>query len=203
MFGAKNLSGQTPSGFTRSLLTRYTIGMQIRLPKRNATTQARVSRWHRLPMIAERHAEIHSKAFENRALDPTRLRQAQKMEVVGQLASGLAHDFRHILSVVVGNLDLLMARHTADTNDRTAVRRAMDAANRGVALIQSVMGFIRERPLDPQIVDLNHVLSISMLDQITGSQINLVRQPAPYPTLVKVDQTQLELALLKCRMVVR
>ena len=146
--------------------------------------------------IFDHRTEGLAEASEYGSFGEARLRQSQKMEVVGQLASGLAHDFRHILSVIVGNLDLLMARHAEDANDRTALRRAMDAASRGVGLVQSMMCFVRSKPIDPQIVDLNDVVNISMLEQTAGSRVTLVRQPASYPTLVKVDQTQLELALL-------
>ena len=129
------------------------------------------------------------------SLDEAQIRQLQKMEVVGQLTSGLAHDFRHILSVIIGNLELMM-RHTADASDQTALRRAMDAATRGVAVIQSMMHFVRKKPLNPQIVDLNDVIDMAMLHQALGSRISLEWAPAAYPNLVRVDRTQLELAIL-------
>jgi signal transduction histidine kinase len=130
------------------------------------------------------------------SLDEAQIRQLQKMEVVGQLTSGLAHDFRHILSVIIANLELLMMRYTADASDQTALQRAMDAATRGVAAIQSMMHFVRKKPLDPQVVDLNDVIEMTMLHQALGSRISLEWASAAYPNLVRVDRTQLELAIL-------
>ena len=72
----------------------------------------------------------------------------------------------------------------------------MDAATHGVAVIQSMMHFVRKTAPNPRIVDLNDVINTTLLHQAVGSRIVLVQSPAAFPTLVKVDQTQLELALL-------
>ena len=157
-------------GFTRLQSLAYTADMQVRPPRRDSAIGA--------------------------SIDEAHTRQSQKMEVVGQLASGFAHDLRHILSVIIGNLELLMIRHAADADDRTALGRAMDAATHGVAVIQSMMHFVRKTAPNPKIVDLNDVINSTMLHQAVGSRIALVQMPATFPTLVKVDQTQLELALL-------
>ena len=90
-------------GFTRLQSLAYTAGMQVRPPRRDSAIGA--------------------------SIDEAHTRQSQKMEVVGQLASGIAHDFRHILSVIIGNLELLMLRHAADADDRTALGRAMECGD--------------------------------------------------------------------------
>ena len=131
--------------FTRLQSLAYTAGKQVRPPRRDSAIGA--------------------------SIDEAHTRQAQKMEVVGQLASGFAHDFRHILSVIIGNLELLMIRHAADADDKTALGRAMDAATHGVAVIQSMMHFVRKTPPNPRIVDLNDVINTTMLHQAVGSRI--------------------------------
>jgi signal transduction histidine kinase len=148
--------------------------------------------------LHSRHAGSPTKTgLSHRCLhDEAHTRQSQKMEVVGQLASGIAHDFRHIPSVIIGNLELLMLRHAADADDRTALGRAMDAATHGVAVIQSMMHFVRKTAPNPRIVDLNDAINTTLLHQAVVSRIALVQLPATSPSLVKVDQTQLELALL-------
>ena len=94
----------------------YTAGMQVHPPRRDSAIGA--------------------------SIDEAHTRQSQKMEVVGQLASGIVHDVRHILSVIIGNLELLMLCHAADADNRTALGRAMNAATHGVAVIQSMMHFV-------------------------------------------------------------
>ena len=170
MYSMRFSSRHVRFGFTRLQSLAYTAGMQVRPPRRDSAIGA--------------------------SIDEAHTRQSQKMEVVGQLASGIAHDFRHILSVIIGNLELLMLRHAADADDRTALGRAMDAATHGVAVIQSMMHFVRKTAPNPKIVDLNDVINTTLLHQAVGSRIVLVQSPAAYPTLVRVDQTQLELALL-------
>lgn len=86
-----------------------------------------------------------------------RLRQAQKMETVGQLTGGVAHDFNNFLTVILGNLDLL--EHEApDERVTKRVKPAIAAATRGAELTKRLLAFSRRQTLVPQIVDINDVI---------------------------------------------
>ena len=88
------------------------------------------------------------------------LRQAQKMEAVGQLTGGIAHDFNNMLSVIVGALDLLRRRlDTSDARTRRYVGTAMDGAKRAAVLTQRLLAFSRQQPLQPEAIDANALVS--------------------------------------------
>ncbi|RIY00082.1 PAS domain S-box protein [Aureimonas flava] len=88
------------------------------------------------------------------------LRQAQKMEAVGQLTGGIAHDFNNMLSVVIGSLDLLGRRlPDGDARLRRYADNAMEGARRAATLTHRLLAFSRQQPLNPQAVDLNRLVS--------------------------------------------
>ena len=128
------------------------------------------------------------------------LRQAQKMEAVGQLTGGIAHDFNNLLTGVIGSLDLLQRRvaegRTSDI-DRF-VSAAVTSANRAAALTHRLLAFSRRQPLDPQPVDGNRLVA-SMEDLLRRTlgesiQLELVTAGGLWQTLC--DPHQLESALL-------
>ena len=88
------------------------------------------------------------------------LRQAQKMEAVGQLTGGIAHDFNNMLAVVIGSLDLLGRRtEAADPRTRRHIANAMEGARRAATLTQRLLAFSRQQPLSPEAVDANRLVS--------------------------------------------
>ena len=87
------------------------------------------------------------------------LRQAQKMEAVGQLTGGIAHDFNNLLAVMLGNLELIGERAKADTGINDLVERGIIAAERGAALTHRLLAFSRKQTLMPTTVDLNRLVS--------------------------------------------
>jgi PAS domain S-box-containing protein len=87
------------------------------------------------------------------------LRQAQKMEAIGQLTGGIAHDFNNMLAVVIGGLNLTHRRlMRGDTDVAQFVEAAIDAAQRAAALTQRLLSFSRQQPLDPQLIDANKLV---------------------------------------------
>ena len=128
------------------------------------------------------------------------LRQAQKMEAVGQLTGGLAHDFNNLLQGIIGSLDIIQLR----VNDgRTAdigrfVGGALTSAYRAAAMTHRLLAFSRQQPLDPRPVDVNPLM-ISMEDLIQrtiGEQIRVEFEPAADLWLTLCDPNQLESAVL-------
>ena len=125
------------------------------------------------------------------------LRQAQKMEAVGQLTGGIAHDFNNLLSVVLGNLQLL-ERRLADTPGMlTKVQTAKRAAVRGGELTKRLLAFARQQVLAPEIVELNQLVGgmVELLRRSLGDavQIDLRLEAA---SCIEVDPGQAENALL-------
>jgi signal transduction histidine kinase/CheY-like chemotaxis protein len=127
------------------------------------------------------------------------LRQAQKMEVVGQLTGGVAHDFNNLLTVIIGQLDWL-GRQTHDLDDRLRSRlmAAQSAAERAASLTQRLLAFSRRQPLMPRLLDSNRVIGDmdELLRRTLGEQIALETVLAAGLWRIEADQSQLESALL-------
>jgi PAS domain S-box-containing protein len=126
------------------------------------------------------------------------LRQAQKIEAVGQLTGGVAHDFNNLLAVVLGNLELLR-KHVPD-NPRTArlLDSALQAAQRGAALTHRMLAFARRQELKPEPVDVPDLVR-GMTDLLQRSIGPMVQIETRFPlglSCARVDANQLELALL-------
>jgi PAS domain S-box-containing protein len=134
---------------------------------------------------------------EQRVLEQ-QLRQAQKMEIVGQLTGGLAHDFNNLLTAIIGNLELLAPRVARDPMSAKHVASAQRAADSGAKLTEQLLAFSRRQHLQPQVVDLNAVIA-GMRDLLartigTTIQVRTVLAPDLWPALV--DPTQTEIAIL-------
>jgi signal transduction histidine kinase/ActR/RegA family two-component response regulator len=127
------------------------------------------------------------------------LRQAQKMEAVGQLTGGIAHDFNNMLAVVIGSLDLLGRRlGGADARAKRYVDAATDAARRAALLTQRLLAFSRQQPLRPEPIDVNKLVG-GMSDLIRGSlgsDIRLETVLVASGWRVHADPNQLENVLL-------
>src|SRR5690242_8948183 len=128
------------------------------------------------------------------------LRQAQKMEAVGQITGGVAHDFNNLLTAISGNLELIELRADAD-GDGTVLRQARAAkraAERGAALTRQLLAFSRKQHLVAKPVDLNGVVAgmDDLLRRTMGGLVQVRTRPAAglWPALV--DPTQIELVLL-------
>ena len=125
-----------------------------------------------------------------------RLRQAQKMEAVGQLTGGIAHDFNNILAVVLGNAELLL--DTVPEHNRRLVEDIRTAVDRGANLVAQLLAFARRQPLRPEITDLNAVVSDteSMIRRIIGEDVDIRvigQEPAP---AADIDPNQLTNSLI-------
>jgi PAS domain S-box-containing protein len=128
------------------------------------------------------------------------LRQAQKMEAVGQLTGGLAHDFNNLLTGISGSLELLQIRISRGRyNDvERYISTAQGAANRAAALTHRLLAFSRRQTLDPKATDVNRLIE-SMTDLINntlGPEIAMTMTVSPDLWTTLVDPNQLENALL-------
>ncbi|WP_428390819.1 response regulator [Lichenicoccus sp.] len=141
---------------------------------------------------------LRQEMAEHRATEAT-LRQAQKMEAMGQLTGGIAHDFNNLLTAVLGSLEMLRKRVPAD--DRHALRlldNARTGAQRGASLTQRLLAFGRRQALNPESVDLADLVR-GMSDLLRSSLGPRVRIQTRFPdglAAAHADVNQLELALL-------
>jgi PAS domain S-box-containing protein len=125
------------------------------------------------------------------------LRQAQKMEAVGQLTGGLAHDFNNLLTVVTGNIENAMARVTEPAAIRS-LERALQATERGAKLTQQLLAFARKQRLDGRAVNLNQLVEglAELVGRTLGHSVEFATRLAPDLWTCRVDPVQAETALL-------
>lgn len=126
------------------------------------------------------------------------LRQAQKMEAIGQLTAGLAHDFNNLLQVVTGNLEVVEMRVRDDEIALHSVKAAQQAAEKGGKLTQQLLTFARKQRLEPKRANLNTlVVEFSdMLMRTLGDKIDLRLDLKPGLPACVIDPTHMEMALL-------
>ena len=133
---------------------------------------------------------------EQRALQE-QLLQAQKMEAIGQLTGGISHDFNNLLTVIVGNLELLEMR-IEDEDQRELMTEALEASEMGARLTDRLLAFARRSPLKPKVVDLNKlVLGLTdLLHRTLGEPIDLSTTLSTDLWVTRTDATQIETAIV-------
>ncbi|VWX49372.1 PAS domain-containing protein [Novosphingobium sp. 9U] len=126
------------------------------------------------------------------------LRQAQKMESIGQITGGVAHDFNNLLVPIVGTLDILRNKGGLDARSERMIGNAIEAAERARVLVQRLLAFARRQPLTTQAVAVAECLNgmEPLLATTLGSRIYLKIETAPDLPPIQADKNQLELALL-------
>jgi len=147
--------------------------------------------------LAQKSAAL-AEEMARREASEGQLRQLQKMEALGQLTGGLAHDFNNMLAIIIGNLDMLARRLAGDEARRRFVDQALEGAQRAARLTQSLLAFSRQQPLAPKPLDANRTVSemSRILRSTLGEQITIetVLAGGLWPALI--DQSQLESAVL-------
>lgn len=140
--------------------------------------------------------EEQRKASELQRQTEERLRQAQKMEAIGQLAGGIAHDFNNLLSVIHGFTEIVQSS-TSDPDSVENLEEVKKAAERATRLTQQLLAFSRREVVAPRVLQLNEVVSDTekMLRRMIGEDVRLVFKPKTVPT-VKIDPGQLEQVVL-------
>jgi signal transduction histidine kinase len=126
------------------------------------------------------------------------LRQAQKMEAVGQLTGGIAHDFNNLLTAVIVCLDMFDHGLPLSGQQRDLLRAAQRSAARGARLTRQLLAFGRRQMLQPQTADINQLLKNfdTLLQRAVGETVELILRPDPQLWPCSVDHGQFEAALL-------
>jgi two-component system, cell cycle sensor histidine kinase and response regulator CckA len=120
--------------------------------------------------------------------------QASKMEAVGQLAGGVAHDFNNILTGILGHCDLMLMRHTPGDSDYDDIQQIKNNSNRAAALTRHLLAFSRQQTLRPQILQLPDVVSevSNLLNRVMGEMVTLEVKHGRNLGPVRADPGQLE-----------
>ena len=141
--------------------------------------------------IAERTAQLR--------VNEEALRQAQKMEAVGQLTGGVAHDFNNILQVIVGNLELIRRLVPADAGRiQRSAEQALNGARQASSLTQRLLAFSRRQPLDPKPIDVNSLVNglSELLNRTLGEMISVETVRGAGLWRIEADANALESAIL-------
>jgi PAS domain S-box-containing protein len=122
------------------------------------------------------------------------LRQAQKMESVGRLAGGVAHDFNNMLGVIIGYTDMIFDQIDPDHPLHNDLEQIRNAAQRSADLTRQLLAFARRQPIAPKVLDLNQVVQgmLNMLHRLIGEDINLTWIPGKHLGQINMDLSQID-----------
>ncbi len=139
----------------------------------------------------------HKRAEEERERLQEQLVQAQKMESVGRLAGGVAHDFNNMLSIIMGYTDLALTQAPPEGMLHANLQEIQTAAKRSAELTRQLLAFARKQVIMPRVLDLNQATEgmLKMLRRLIGEDIELIWRPEPGLWPVKVDASQIDQVL--------
>jgi two-component system cell cycle sensor histidine kinase/response regulator CckA len=122
------------------------------------------------------------------------LRQAQKVEAIGQLAGGIAHDFNNLLGIIIGYSEIFEERLGLGDPLRPKAEQIKKAGRRAASLTRQLLAFSRQQALEPKVLDLNAVIAdtLKMLRRLIDENVELVAVPEPALGRVSADQGQIE-----------
>ena len=126
------------------------------------------------------------------------LRQAQKLEALGQMTGGIAHDFNNLLTVIIGATHLLQRAVAKDAQALQRIDMVTVAAERGARLIQQLLAFARQQPLEPEIVNLGHLMTevLPMVRRAVGEKVSVEYVTSGGLWNTTIDATQFQTAVL-------
>lgn len=149
--------------------------------------------WHGIAtdVTERRQADAERTALE------AQLQHAQKMESVGRLAGGVAHDFNNMLSVILGHAELALDKVDAKHPIVADVHEIRHAATRSANLTRQLLAFARRQNIAPRVLDLNETIEgmLRLLDRLIGEDVTLSWQPGARVGAVKVDPSQIDQVL--------
>jgi PAS domain S-box-containing protein len=144
------------------------------------------------------HLLLLAQDVSERALLERQLRQAQKMEAIGQLAAGVAHDFNNILTVIQGQAGILKQKLDSDSKQTHSLEHITTAASRAGTLIRQLLMFSRKQVMQFRHLDLNETLAntINMLERLVGEHVEITFQPQASLPAIHADTSMLEQIVL-------
>ncbi|MCS6941166.1 MAG: ATP-binding protein, partial [Roseiflexus sp.] len=128
----------------------------------------------------------------------TQLMHAQRLEAIGRLAGGVAHDFNNILTVISGSADLALAMLPPDSPVYPDIQAIQHSAKRAIGLVRQLLTFARRQPGHPQTVDANALIDgmVPLILRLIGEDIRFTWTPAPYACPIRIDPHQFEQVII-------
>jgi PAS domain S-box-containing protein len=146
--------------------------------------------------LAGLHNDItaQKQAEEEKARLQQQLYQSQKMEYVGRLAGGVAHDFNNMLGVILGHLDLIMDGMAPENPLIDELMEIRKAGERSADLTRQLLAFARKQTASPKVIDLNETVEslLKMIRRLIGEDIDLIWTPGTHLRPVKIDPSQID-----------
>jgi len=180
-----------------SLVLMAALVMAVLGIAQNALRRANRELAERAEALVRANAELQVQVDE-RTKAEDQLRQAQKMQALGQLTGGIAHDFNNLLTVIQGSADMLRRKPLEEAKRIRFAEAIVQASSRAAALTGQLLAFARRQPLRPEIIDVNDLIAgmIDLLDRTLGERIEVRTMLSPEVCSVEADRAQLESALL-------
>ncbi|MCB2214978.1 transporter substrate-binding domain-containing protein [Desulfofustis glycolicus] len=140
-----------------------------------------------------RQKELAASEQERKSLEQ-QLIQAQKMESVGRLAGGVAHDYNNMLGVIIGNAELLADTLAPSDHGYEEIEEILNAARRSADITRQLLAFARRQTIAPRSIDLNEAieLSLKMLRRLIGENIELIWHPGHERRKITIDPVQID-----------
>jgi len=156
--------------------------------------EGRTFSWSVHPVLPSNVVHCYIEDITERLSLEAQLRQAQKMESIGQLAAGVAHDFNNMLTIIQGHSSSLLARPTLPPEVVDSVQAVYFAAERAAGLTRQLLMFSRKNVMQPELLDLQKVVGnmSNMLERLLGETITLEFQPAVENPFVQGDCGMIE-----------
>jgi signal transduction histidine kinase len=187
-FYAGRLYGLLAASFVVGMILLETSGLYSRLRKATVTLEDRA---HRL------EADMRGHLVEHRQTE-AQLRQAQKMEALGNLTGGMAHDFNNLLGALILNLECLQTMVEPESEQAEMVELSLEATLHGAELTRHLLAFARRQPLQPRRVELNGLIGdlTRFLGRTLGDHISVSLELASDLWPIVADPSQVESALM-------
>jgi signal transduction histidine kinase/ActR/RegA family two-component response regulator len=191
------VAGQAAVGIDNARLYEEATRARASLSELNRSLEERIAA-RTAELVASNRELLEEK--EQRELVEDQLRQAQKMEALGQLTGGIAHDFNNLLAIIVGSLDVLRRRvDRGQFNDMTRfLNNAMEGAQRATSLTQRLLAYARRQPLAPEVIDPKSlVVDVSeLLRRTIPETIRIETVVSAGLWLTHADKSELENAIV-------
>ncbi|HET9951798.1 MAG TPA: PAS domain S-box protein [Candidatus Eisenbacteria bacterium] len=198
-FWATRVHSEDLANVVRPMLARL-VRLQPAVIEVRYQSSRGIYRWHRSHLFPRREPDgsVHVDGIEadvtERVKLEDQLRHAQKMEAIGQLAGGVAHDFNNILTAVIGYSDLLLARMAPGDQHRHAVQEIRKGADRAAGLTRQLLAFGRRATTQPRLLDPNEAIRDlePMLRRLLGEDVRFELSLSPSIGKIRIDPTHFE-----------
>ena len=186
---------------TSHVATRREMWLLQTLADCTALALANVELYQDLKRTADNYATLYERSQQelaDRKRLENELRQAQKMEAIGRLAGGVAHDFNNVLSAVRGHAEFLLAEVEPGSQANQDVQQILHATETAAALTRQLLAFARHQVMAREVLNLNLVIerTLKLLQRMLGADVVVSLKLSEVPPMVEADQGQLEQILL-------